>query len=182
MDLRRRRSQSKGREPTADERLDALLEEARASGTPKEPVRRAQSLEPSRMLTPSLRKTSSALTAGASRERPAPEEVRAIENREREVPTEPQGQPMSFWPVVPPLPTGALPPFCTWTPCWRTSRRARRWWWGTELAAASPGASLGDVGGPGNASAGDVGRKGKPITNADLAGATRSWWAYEGNH
>ena len=110
MDMRRRRSMSKGREQTADERLDALVEEARASATTKEPARRAQSLEPSRMLTPSLRKTSSALTAGASRERHAPEQVRAIENREREVPREPQGPPMSFLPVVPPLPTGSLPP------------------------------------------------------------------------
>ena len=103
MDLRRRRSQSKGREPTADERLDALLEEARASEKPKEPTRRTQSLEPSRMLTPSLRKTSSALTAGASRERSAPEEVRAIENRDREGSRQPQGPPVSFLPVVPPF-------------------------------------------------------------------------------
>ena len=148
MDMRRRRSMSKG-EPTADERPDALLEEARASETTKEPTRRAQSLEPSRRLTPSLRKTSSTLAAGASRERSAPEGVPTL--------------PTAYWDT-----TSSR----TWTPWWRTSRRARRWWWGNELAAAGSGTSLGDVGWLGNASSWDVGRERKPIANADLARAT----------
>ena len=97
--MRRRRSTSK--EPTADEQLEAMLEAARArEAQPK----RAQSLEPSRTMTPSLKRTSYAAVTKTLGERRAAEEQRALQAPEEPRELGPRGPPQVFMPMVPPLP------------------------------------------------------------------------------
>ena len=93
--LRRRRSKT----PTADEQLDAMLEAAR------DQPRRAQSLEPSRTMTPSLKRTSYAAVTNTPAERRQVEEQRALPAPEDHRELGPRGPPQVFMPMVPPLPT-----------------------------------------------------------------------------
>ena len=93
--LRRRRSKT----PTADEQLDAMIEAAR------EQPRRAQSLEPSRTMTPSLKRTSYAAVTSTPAERRQVEEQRALPAPEDPRELGPRGPPQVFMPMVPPLPT-----------------------------------------------------------------------------
>ena len=95
--MRRRRATSK--EPTADEQLDAMLEAAREA-QPK----RAQSLEPSRTMTPSLKRTSYAAVTDTPEERRAVEGQRALPAPEEPRELGPRGPPQVFMPMVPPLP------------------------------------------------------------------------------
>ena len=95
--MRRRRATSK--EPTADEQLDAMLEAAREA-QPK----RAQSLEPSRTRTPSLKRTSYAAVTNTPGERRAVEGQRALPAPEEPRELGPRGPPQVFMPMVPPLP------------------------------------------------------------------------------
>ena len=92
--MRRRRSKT----PTADEQLDAMIEAAR------DQPRRAQSLEPSRTMTPSLKRTSYAAVTNTPAERRQVEEQRALPAPEDPRELGPRGPPQVFMPMVPPLP------------------------------------------------------------------------------
>ena len=91
--MRRRRAASK--EPTADEQLDAMLEAAREA-QPK----RAQSLEPSRTRTPSLKRTSYAAVTNTPGERRAVEGQRQLPAPEDARELGPRGPPQVFMPMV----------------------------------------------------------------------------------
>ena len=71
----------------------------------REQPRRAQSLEPSRTMTPSLKRTSYAAVTNTPAERRQAEEHRALPATEDLRELGPRGPPQVFMPMVPPLPT-----------------------------------------------------------------------------